>query len=454
MLYAILGMVTMSILNACKNNQNEPEEDDNGGSNASAVYYIKHSWGGNGWSWQKMRSQGDGTYTYSGEWGGVGANINSSKSDDGAKWFSEDEIDGAAGLQEGDYITFVYDADENELYISGSSSGGGGNEDTKSYYIKHPWGGGSWNWQQMSKAGNGFTCTGVWGGTGANINTSASDSGSEWYEASKISGASSVSVGTTVTFTFYPTNGSIGTLSVSANGGGGNPGGGDNPGGGGTEQPIPSAPTNLTAVQAGPKAYAYVSLLWDYNSSADHYVIYRSTSKNSGYSKIGTNYASSYSDENIADKKTYYYKVTAANSSGKESDYSNIASVTIDKTIVEAPAPPTIKTAKASNNNTAVTITWDYVVNGTHSAPTEVSLVSDYQETVKGSLILFDWTTASSKKTATIKVSDFVANDVRYDYSMVLKVKNSAGESSVTITWKPREAILDVRGSQNKTFNL
>lgn len=92
------------------------------------------------------------------------------------------------------------------------------NPDT--YYIKHPWAGGEWTWKQMTKSGNSYTYTGVWGGDGANINTSADDSGSEWYPIDKINGASSISEGQTVTFTFVPSNGVIGTLSVTANGGG------------------------------------------------------------------------------------------------------------------------------------------------------------------------------------------------------------------------------------------
>lgn len=195
-----------------------------------------------------------------------------------------------------------------------------------------------------------------------------------------------------------------------------------------TNSSVPSAPTGLTASQGGPKAYPYIYLSWDYNSSADHYVVYRSTSKSGSYSKLSTTRATSYSDENISNGKTYYYKVTAANSSNKESSYSNIVSVTVNTTIVEAPG---IKTCSVKTGNNQITISWTYASGSGYSAPDEVRITSEYGKNI------LSWTSASSKKSHTIKTSDLVSNgDLQYSNTLYLEVKNSGGEGKgAKIVW-------------------
>lgn len=90
------------------------------------------------------------------------------------------------------------------------------------YYIKHPWGTGtdtSWAWKQMTKVGDNYEYEGLWGGTGANINTKASDSGAEWFAASEISGASSLSIGDGVQFIYNPATGTLSATKTSGGGG-------------------------------------------------------------------------------------------------------------------------------------------------------------------------------------------------------------------------------------------
>ena len=83
---------------------------------------------------------------------------------------------------------------------------GGGSDTTyvQSYYIKHPWDGGSWAWYAMEYSDGTYYAQGYWGGTGANINTVADDSGADWYPESEIIGASDVYVGQYVEFVFNP----------------------------------------------------------------------------------------------------------------------------------------------------------------------------------------------------------------------------------------------------------
>lgn len=53
-------------------------------------YYIKFA--GNNWTWVGMTKVVSGNYIYEGVWGGVGANVNTSMSDNSAAWFPEANI--------------------------------------------------------------------------------------------------------------------------------------------------------------------------------------------------------------------------------------------------------------------------------------------------------------------------------------------------------------------------
>ncbi|MFO8006366.1 MAG: PA14 domain-containing protein, partial [Candidatus Brocadiia bacterium] len=89
----------------------------------------------------------------------------------------------------------------------------------------------------------------------------------------------------------------------------------------------PAAPTNLTATGGD----GQVDLDWDDNAEGDldGYNVYRSTTSGSGYSSIATVYGSSdYSDTAVTNGTTYYYVVTAVDTSSNESPYSNEASAT------------------------------------------------------------------------------------------------------------------------------
>ena len=74
-----------------------------------------------------------------------------------------------------------------------------------------------------------------------------------------------------------------------------------------------------------------VTLKWKYVSMAKSYVVYRSTSKNGKYVKLGTSKKPVFEDKKAAKGKTYYYKVITYTVSGggvaSKSAYSNIAAV-------------------------------------------------------------------------------------------------------------------------------
>jgi regulation of enolase protein 1 (concanavalin A-like superfamily) len=95
--------------------------------------------------------------------------------------------------------------------------------------------------------------------------------------------------------------------------------------GGGDTTP-PAAPTGLSATAGD----GQVSLDWNNNSEGDlaGYRVYRSTTSGSGYGQIASPSSSAYTDSGVSNGTTYYYVVTAYDTSDNESGYSNEASAT------------------------------------------------------------------------------------------------------------------------------
>lgn len=87
----------------------------------------------------------------------------------------------------------------------------------------------------------------------------------------------------------------------------------------------PSAPTGLSPTPGG----GYITLTWNQSlEDLNGYNIYRSTTPGSGYMKLNSypEYYTSYKDTNVAPGTTYYYVITAVNTSNQESSYSAEAS--------------------------------------------------------------------------------------------------------------------------------
>lgn len=113
----------------------------------------------------------------------------------------------------------------------------------------------------------------------------------------------------------------------------------------------PDAPSGVDAVS---KTTTSANITWKSVYNVDGYNVYRSTSKNGTYKKVGSSTSTSYTDKGLTKGKTYYYKVAAyvnANGGQTISNYSSVVSVK-----AAAPAPATI-TAKKSKAGVAK-ITW------------------------------------------------------------------------------------------------
>ncbi len=104
----------------------------------------------------------------------------------------------------------------------------------------------------------------------------------------------------------------------------------------------PNAPADLRVTSEG---NAEASLAWNAVPGAAAYDLYRSPLSGGGWVKVGAGLAgTSYTDDGLTNGRTYYYVVTASDSAGNESGYSNQASALPHLTIGWANLqwPPTL----------------------------------------------------------------------------------------------------------------
>jgi alpha-amylase len=115
---------------------------------------------------------------------------------------------------------------------------------------------------------------------------------------------------------------------------------------------VPATPTGLTASPGN----AQVTLSWTASSGASSYNVKRATVSGGPYTVIATNVTSlSYTNTGLVKGTTYYYVVSAVNSSG-ESTNSTQASAT--PSAGSSPPAPTGLTATATGNDKDIRLTW------------------------------------------------------------------------------------------------
>ena len=110
----------------------------------------------------------------------------------------------------------------------------------------------------------------------------------------------------------------------------------------------PAAPS----VTAGNSSTGKPRLTWKAVSGAVSYRIYRSESRGTGYSLLGTTSSTSYVNTGAAAGKTYYYRIKAVNRDGMASGYSNIVS---GKAKAAAPAAPSVTAGNSSTGKPRLT---------------------------------------------------------------------------------------------------
>lgn len=185
----------------------------------------------------------------------------------------------------------------------------------------------------------------------------------------------------------------------------------------------PDKPQNLTATA---KTTTSAELTWKEIPNVTGYNIYRSTSKNGTFKKVGSATTNSYTDKGLSKGKTYYYKVACyVNSDGKQaiSAYSSVVSVK-----AAAPAPAQVSAKKAKSG--AAKITWSkstgangyevYMAASANGKFTKAGTIS------KSATVSFNKSGLKSGKTYFFKVRAYTTvggKKVYSDYTKTVKVK-------------------------------
>lgn len=128
----------------------------------------------------------------------------------------------------------------------------------------------------------------------------------------------------------------------------------------GSTNAVPQPPVGLSAADKTGDNGGAVTLSWTASTESDvvGYKVYRSTSANSGFALVTQASGTSYVDTGLTNGTVYYYRITAVDSAGQESDPSSVVSATpIDDT---APAAPTGLAASDVPNDQgdAVAVSW------------------------------------------------------------------------------------------------
>lgn len=151
--------------------------------------YLKHNWGGTGWTWkQTTYDEATESYLLRELFGATGCNWNTSASDNGSSWVGNPTTVGNPAV--GDSAIFAYKNGEITITKIGEP-----NAEATTRFLKHDWGGtGNWVWKEMTREGETTTYTlrDIYGGTGCNWNTVGNDAGATWVAEPTLVGAPAV----------------------------------------------------------------------------------------------------------------------------------------------------------------------------------------------------------------------------------------------------------------------
>ena len=153
-------------------------------------------------------------------------------------------------------------------------------------------------------------------------------------------------------------------------------------------------------------------LTWNAVEGATSYRIYRSTSKGSGYSLLGTVTATSYTNTGAKAGTTYYYRVKACNDAGL-SPYSNIVSGQ-SKAVTPKLSAPVVKIGHSASSGKPM-LTWN-AVSGATSYKVYRATSQNGTYSLLGTVTATSYTNTGAKAGTT--------------YWYKVKAVNSAGESA------------------------
>lgn len=141
----------------------------------------------------------------------------------------------------------------------------------------------------------------------------------------------------------------------------------------------PDAPVELAATVISDSE---IDLTWDANQESDlaKYKIYRSTVGGSGYQFVGETQDLVFEDSGLSESTTYYYVITATDTSGNESPYSDEISATTESTGMDTTPPSAPVDLSASGRGPGkVSLNWD------DNTEPDLSFYNIYRSTTSGS---------------------------------------------------------------------
>jgi fibronectin type 3 domain-containing protein len=122
----------------------------------------------------------------------------------------------------------------------------------------------------------------------------------------------------------------------------------------------PTAPANLKAAAGNAQA----SLTWSASSGATSYHVKRATTTGGPYSQIGAPTSASYTDPSLTNGTTYYYVVSALDSTGESANSAQASATPAASAVI--PATPTGLSAGAGNAQVALSWTASSGATGYH----------------------------------------------------------------------------------------
>ncbi len=173
-----------------------------------------------------------------------------------------------------------------------------------------------------------------------------------------------------------------------------------------------SAPTAPVVKIGNSATSGKPQLTWRAVYGATSYRIYRSTSRGSGYSLLGTTTATSYTNTGAKAGTTYYYRVKACNDAGL-SPYSNVVSGKV-KSVTPKPAAPVVKIGHSAASGKPM-LTWN-AVSGATSYKVYRATSQNGTYSLLGTVTTTSYTNTGAKAGTT--------------YWYKVKAVNSAGESA------------------------
>ena len=173
-----------------------------------------------------------------------------------------------------------------------------------------------------------------------------------------------------------------------------------------------SAPAALVVKIGNSAASGKPMLTWNAVEGATSYRIYRSTSRGSGYSLLGTVTATSYTNTGAKAGTTYYYRVKAVNDAGL-SPYSNVVSGKV-KSVTPKLSAPVVKIGHSASSGKPM-LTWN-AVSGATSYKVYRATSQNGTYSLLGTVTATSYTNTGAKAGTT--------------YYYKVKAVNSAGESA------------------------